>query len=119
MSKARSGPTSFRKSASKPLKGDRQGIDYQINTGPYGWIKYDEPFTKFVFPVLRRTYPSLIADNLVSVQPMGPRPVVRICCYDPDDYPSLKEEGPYPAASIFFARYRHGKGGPQQHSNKK
>jgi hypothetical protein len=119
MSKARSGPTSFHETESKPLKGDRQGIDYQINVGPYGWIKYDESFTRFVFPVLRRSYPRLITDNIVSVQPMRPRPVVRICCYDPEDYPSLKNEGPEPAGSIFFAKYRYGKGGPQNSKYKK
>lgn len=111
-SKARSGRTSFRKSVSKPTQGDRQGIDYQINIGPYGWIKYDEPFTRFMMPLIRRVWPKLISSNLVSVQPMGTRPVVRIRTYDPEDYPQYKEKEEFsgPACSIFYHRYRYGKG---------
>lgn len=43
------------------------------------------PFTKFIFPIIRRVYPNLIANALVSVQPMTA-----------------------PVGAIFFFRYRYG-----------
>lgn len=43
------------------------------------------PFTKFIFPLIRRVYPNLIANNIVSVQPMTS-----------------------PVGAIFFFRYRYG-----------
>lgn len=43
------------------------------------------PFTKFIFPTIRRSWPQLLAYNLVSVQPMTA-----------------------PVGAIFFWRYRHG-----------
>lgn len=48
------------------------------------------PFTKFVFPIIRRVFPNLIANAIVSVQPMSS-----------------------PVGAIFFFRYRFGttKGG--------
>lgn len=48
------------------------------------------PYTKFIFPTVRRVYPELIANRIVSVQPMTA-----------------------PVGAIFFFRYRYGttKGG--------
>lgn len=43
------------------------------------------PFTKFIFPTVRRSWPQLVAYNLVSLQPMTS-----------------------PIGAIFFWRYRHG-----------
>jgi hypothetical protein len=43
------------------------------------------PFTKFIFPTVRRSWPQLVAYNLVSIQPMTS-----------------------PIGAIFFWRYRHG-----------
>lgn len=43
------------------------------------------PYTKFIFPTVRRSWPQLVAYNLVSIQPMTS-----------------------PIGAIFFWRYRHG-----------
>ena len=39
------------------------------------------PFTKYIFPILRRVFPNLIAPNLVSVQPMT-APIGGIATYE-------------------------------------
>jgi hypothetical protein len=43
------------------------------------------PYTKFIFPTVRRSWPQLVAYNLVSIQPMTS-----------------------PVGAVFFWRYRHG-----------
>jgi hypothetical protein len=42
-----------------------QGLDEETKTSSVG------SFTKFIFPVLRRVFPNLIANEIVSVQPMS------------------------------------------------
>lgn len=63
----------------------------KILTGGPGLLTEDSrashagPYTKFIFPTVRRVYPELIANRIVSVQPMTA-----------------------PVGAIFFFRYRYG-----------
>lgn len=47
------------------------------------------PFAKFVFPLIRRTAPQLIANNIVSVQPMT-SPVGGLTFYGKDTSPPIE-----------------------------